>query len=196
MTDQMNTSGLVRQLGERTSLLLDRFSTMIGHSVAWLTLLMVLFTALNVTASWLFNKSWIALSESVTWLHAINFLLAAAYTLNKDEQVRVDILYQKFSVRGQAWVNLLGSLLLLMPVAVFVFWASLPYVTLSFRISEASAEAGGLPFLFLLKSLLLVMPVLLLLEGVNQILKSLLLLSAGPVDPDADNPALSNQETC
>jgi len=151
---------------------LHQFSQIIGQSVAWLTLLMVLFSAVNVLASWLFNLSWIWVRESITWMHGVNFLLAAAYTLNHQAHVRVDIFYAKMTMKKQALVDFLGTLLLLLPTSFFIAWASWPAFALSWRVNEVSSEAGGLPALYLLKSLLIIMPILLILEGVNQLVRS------------------------
>ena len=139
-----------------------------GRVVSWLTLAMVILLTINVLASWLLNTSSILVSESITWMHSANFLLAAAYTLNRNEHVRVDVFYAKMSAQKQAIVDILGTLLLLLPFSVFILWASWAYVVQSWRIGEVSAEAGGMPALFLLKGMLLVMPVLLIIEGLNQ----------------------------
>jgi len=149
---------------------LNQFSILIGRAVAWLTLAMILFILINVLASWLFNTSWIWLRESVTWLHGTNFLLAVGYTLNRQSHVRVDIFYSKMTQRQQAIVDTLGTLFLLLPTCIFIAWASWPAFFLSWRVSEVSSEAGGLPALYLLKSLLLLMPLLLSIEAVNQLL--------------------------
>lgn len=155
---------------------LHNFSQITGKSIAWLTLFMVLFSVVNVLASWLFDISWIWLRESVTWMHGANFLLAAAYTLNRQAHVRVDIFYAKMSRRKQALVDFVGTLLLLLPTSIFIAWASWPAFSLSLRVGEVSSEAGGLPAVYLLKSLLLIMPILLILEGINQLAKSGLIL--------------------
>ena len=131
---------------------------------------MVVFLTLNILASWLFKSSSILLSESITWMHSANFLLAAAYTLNRNEHVRVDIFYAKMSTRNQALVDLGGTLFLLLPFTIFIIWASWSYVLLSWRIGEVSAEAGGMPATFILKSFLILMPALLILEGISQLL--------------------------
>ena len=155
---------------------LHKFSQLTGKSIAWLTLFMVLFSVINVLASWLFNLSWIWLRESVTWMHGANFLLAAAYTLNSQAHVRVDIFYAKMNRRKRALVDFIGTLLLLLPTSLFIAWASWPAFLLSWRVGEVSSEAGGLPAVYLLKSLLLIMPLLLILEGINQLSKSGLVL--------------------
>jgi len=153
---------------------LDNFSLFVGKSIAWLTLFMVLFSVINVLASWLFNTSWIWLRESVTWMHGANFLLAAAYTLNHQGHVRVDIFYSKMSRQKQALVDFVGTLLLLLPTSLFIAWASWPAFLLSWRVGEVSSEAGGLPAIYILKSFLLLMPILLILEAINQLIKSVM----------------------
>ncbi len=149
---------------------LNQFSIHIGRAVSWLTIAMILFILINVVASWLFNTSWIWLRESVTWLHGANFLLAAGYSLNRQSHVRVDIFYSKMSLRQQAMVDTFGTLFLLLPTCLFIAWASWPAFLLSWRVGEVSSEAGGLPALYLLKSLLLLMPLLLSVEAINQLL--------------------------
>jgi len=156
----------------------ERASVFTGQAISWLTVIMVLVLALNVLSSWLFNVSAILLTESVTWMHSANFLLAAAYTLNRNEHVRVDIFYAKMSARSQAIVDLVGSLLLLLPTCLFILWSSWSFVALSWRLGESSAEAGGMPALFILKGFLLVMPLLLILEVINQVLSKVEFLSS------------------
>ena len=104
------------------------------------------------------------------------FMLGAAYTLRHEGHVRVDIFYQRFGPRGQALVNLLGTLLLLWPMCLFIAYISWEYVAVSWERLETSNEPGGLPFVYLLKSLLILMPLLLMLQGLAQVLQSLQLL--------------------
>jgi len=158
----------------------DKIATFSGQLVSWLTLSMVVVLTINVLSSWLFNSSSILMSESITWMHSANFLLAAAYTLNRGEHVRVDIFYAKMSQKGKAIVDLLGTVFLLLPVSAFIIWASWSYVSLSWRIGEVSAEAGGMPAVYILKSMLIVMPVLLMIEALNQILLNIGRLSSPP----------------
>ena len=158
---------------------LDAINVAIGHAVSWLTLLMVLNIFIVVVLRYFFDTGWIAMQESAIYLHATNFMLGSAFTLAQDGHVRVDIFYQKFSPRGRAWVDLLGTLFLLLPVCAFIFWASLDYVASAWHIREASPEAGGLPWLYVLKSLLLLMPVLLLIQGTVWVLTSLQTLRTG-----------------
>ncbi len=156
---------------------LDALNEWLGRAVAWMTLGMVLVTFLVVLLRYLFDLGWIAMQESVTYMHAVVFLAGAAYTLRHDGHVRVDVFYKGFSPRTRAWVDLLGSLLLLLPVCGFIAWASWDYVAQSWAIREGSREAGGLPGVFLLKTLLLVLVASLVLQAVAGVSRSVLLLS-------------------
>jgi TRAP-type mannitol/chloroaromatic compound transport system permease small subunit len=160
---------------------------LLGQWVSWLTLAMLIILSINVLASWLFNKSSILLSESITWMHSANFLLAMAYTLNRNNHVRVDIFYAKMSIKAKAWVDLLGTLILLIPVSLFILWSSWSYVLLSWRIGETSAEAGGIPATYILKGFLMVMPVLLLLEAIHQVTLQLSTITRKTAEPSLQN---------
>jgi len=158
---------------------LDALAEFTGRVVAWGTLLMVLVTFAVVLLRYLFDTGWIAMQESVTYLHATVFMLGAAYTLKHGGHVRVDIFYQRLGMRGKAWVNLLGTLSLLLPMTIFIFWVSWDYVAESWKVMEGSREAGGLPGVFLLKTLILLLPLTLLLQGLSLVLKSLQVISGG-----------------
>ncbi len=149
------------------------------RGVHFLTLLMVLITFAVVILRYGFDLGWIAMQESVSYLHAANFMLGAAFTLRHDAHVRVDIFYQTFGPRGRAWVDLLGTILLLLPVCVFILVASWDYVRESWHLMEGSQEAGGIPAVWLLKSLLLAMPVLLILQGLAIAVRSLAVIGGG-----------------
>lgn len=137
----------------------------LGRAVAWLTLLMTLLTFGVVLLRYGFNLGWIWLQESVTYLHALVFMVAAAWAFQSDDHVRVDIFYRDRSERYRSWVNLAGTLLLLVPFCLFLVVVAWDYVAASWSTWESSREAGGLPLVWLLKSLILVMPLLLLLQS-------------------------------
>jgi len=172
---------------QTSAALLNRFAEATGRIIAWLTLCMVLITFSVVILRYLFQTGSIALQESVSYLHACVFMLGAAYTLKHDGHVRVDILYQRYSTRTRAWIDLLGTLLLLFPVCLFILFSSLEYVTTSWSIQEGSREAGGLDGVFLLKTTIPLMAVLLLLQGCSIILHSVLLLRGDPPAADRDS---------
>jgi len=115
----------------------------------------------------------IALQESVLYMHAMVFMLGAAYTFKDDEHVRVDVLYRDFSPRKKAWVNILGGLFFLLPFCAYTAYMSIDYVAASWRVLETSQEPGGLPFVYLLKTLIPIMMALLIIQGIADILKNL-----------------------
>lgn len=166
---------------------LERLNLYLGQAVSWLALAMVLITFVVVVLRYVFDLGWIALQESVTYLHATLFMLAAAYTLGRDGHVRVDILYQRFSPRGRAWVDLLGALVLLMPMCLFIGLSSVHYVSESWALHEGSREAGGLPGVWLLKTLILALPLLLLLQAVALVIRNGLYLAGCPQALEADH---------
>ena len=154
----------------------DQINERLGQAISWLSLLMVLVTVTVVVLRYVFELGWIWLQESVTFMHAALFLVGAAYTLKHEGHVRVDIVYRKFTERGRAWVDLIGTLTLLLPVCLFIFFVSWDYVAKSWALYEGSREVGGLEGVFLLKSLILVMAVLLVLQGVSLAVRSLSLI--------------------
>lgn len=154
---------------------LDRFSGLVGKAASWLTLFMVIVTFIVVVLRYVFDIGFIWVQESIIWMHAVVFMLGAAYTLREDEHVRVDVFYRGMSERRQAWVDLLGVLVFLLPLCVFLAWNSVEFVLQSWRIGESSREPGGLPFPFfpMLKAVILLMPITVALQGVSLFLRSL-----------------------
>lgn len=155
-------------------LLIESITEWIGKLVSWLTLVMVVVTTLIVILRYVFDTGWIAMQETVLYMHALVFMLGAAYTFKQGGHVRVDIFYQRCNVKTKAWIDLLGTLLLLLPVAGFIIWSSWEYVSDSWQIREGSRNSGGLPGLYLFKSCILVMATLLILQGIATALRNLL----------------------
>jgi TRAP-type mannitol/chloroaromatic compound transport system permease small subunit len=159
----------------------DRLETItrgIGLLVAWLTLALVIVTSIVVAQRYLFDAGSIRMQESITFMHAAVFMLAAAYTLAVNDHVRVDIFYSNMTPRGQALVNLFGSLLLLLPFCLFLIYSSWDFVSVSWSVREASQESGGLPFPFpvLMKSFIPLTAGLLIMQGLVTILRSVVVL--------------------
>ncbi|MGB5324108.1 MAG: TRAP transporter small permease subunit [Pseudomonadales bacterium] len=154
-----------------------------GHVIAWLLLAMVLLESAVVLLRYGFDIGSIALQESVTYLHAAAFLLGAAYTLQSDEHVRVDIFYRHFNARQKAWVNLLGFIFLLLPVCTFIIWESGVYVAQAWRVREVSADSGGLNGVYLLKTLIPLFATLLIVQGLAEALRAWLALQGRTVLP-------------
>ena len=158
---------------------LDAIAEFTGRSTTWLTLVMVLATSLIVLLRHAFDIGSIALQDSVTYMHGLVFMLGAAYTLKHQGHVRVDILYNRFSPGARAWVDALGSLVLTLPLMVFIGWGSWDYVCNSWQIREGSGDSGGLGGVYLFKSLLPLMALSLGLQALADLLRNLWQLMAG-----------------
>ncbi|MGI9286531.1 MAG: TRAP transporter small permease subunit [Pseudomonadales bacterium] len=156
---------------------IDRFTQVCGRGLAWLLYAMMLITCAVVTLRYGFSIGSIALQESVIYLHGLVFMLGAAYALQRDAHVRVDIFYRNFSPRRKALVNLLGTLVFLLPVCVFIIYVSWNYVDSAWSIRETSVESQGIAAVFLLKTLIPLMAVLLLVQAVAEIIRNALRLS-------------------
>lgn len=155
---------------------IDEFSRRVGNAVAWLVLLMVIGTLYNVIARYFFESYSIPLGEIVIIMNALVFLLAAPLLLHLDRHVRVDVFYSRFSTRAQAIVDLIGTLCFLFPLCGFILYYSWGYVKASWRQLEASGQTGGLPGLFLVKSLIILVAVMLILQGLSVLIKKLALI--------------------
>ena len=156
---------------------IDRLTTGIGRTVAWLALAVVLLQFALVVARYLFGLGSIWVTEAVIYGHATLFMLAAAWTLRAGGHVRVDVFYAEASVRTRAIIDLLGALLLLLPFATVLIWLSLPYAARSWDILERSQESSGLPLVYLLKTLIPLFALLMALQGVAQAIRALTALA-------------------
>lgn len=155
---------------------IDALVAALGRALAWLTLVMVLLAFGLVLARYAFDFGSIAGQEAVLWIHSMVFLLGASVALRHAQHVRVDLVYQRLSPRGRAWVDLLGTVIFLLPFCALLLWISLDYVGASWSQREGSREPGGLPGVFLLKTLIPVAAALLMLQGVSMALRAALLL--------------------
>jgi TRAP-type mannitol/chloroaromatic compound transport system permease small subunit len=152
--------------------IIERIIDKLGRMGSWFTLVMVLVMVLIVLLRYLFQVGSIALQETITYLNALIFTFGVAYTLKEDAHVRVDVAYNRFSERTRALIDMVGSLILLPLTTGFIFWSGWDYVAVSWQIREGSAESSGLPFVYILKSAILVIPLLMLIQGVAEFLKS------------------------
>ncbi len=154
----------------------NQIQNQFGNFVAWGSLTLVLITALVVILRYGLNTGSIAMQESIMYNHAILFMLGIAYTYLHNEHVRVDVFYGQFSPQRKAWVNLIGSLLFTLPVMFFILWSGWDYVSASWQIKETSAEAGGLAYLYMLKSLILIMAILMIMQALSVMAQAYLTL--------------------
>ena len=155
---------------------IDSVNRRLGEAVAWLTLAMVLLTTVDVIMRYVFNTGAVWVQEMEWHLFGVVFLMAAGYALLTDAHVRVDIFYARLSPRGRAWVDLLGTLLLLFPVCALVIWSSHKFLTNSWGFQEGSPDPGGLPARWLIKSVIPLGFVFVTLQGASEALKNLKVL--------------------
>jgi len=162
---------------------IDYLTERSGRLLAWLALAMALLTVVVVILRYGFGIGSIAMQELVTYMHAILFMMGIAYTLKSGGHVRVDIFYRNFSPRTRAWVNSIGAIVFMLPLCVFFVGVSWEYVSNSWAIREASAEPGGIPAVFLLKTLIPLMGVNIFLQGTAELLRN-----ASALVTDSDYP--------
>lgn len=156
---------------------LDGLTVGIGKTIAWLTVVMVITTTGIVAYRHLFEAGSVGVQESVTYMHALIIMLASAYTLRENAHVRVDIFYRRFSVVQRAWVDLLGSVLFLLPLAIATIFLCWEFVTTAWANKEGSADAGGIPAVYILKSLLLINGIMLALQALAETCRNLCTLT-------------------
>lgn len=152
---------------------LDPINEWIGRTAALLALVLagIVFTIVALRYGFHTSNQW--LSESVIYAHGLLFMLGMGYTLRHDDHVRVDVLSRHFSPRATAWRELFGTIFLLFPVSLFLLVMSFNYVAASWAIHEGSMEPGGIPYLYLLKTLLILMPILLMIQGLTEALRAI-----------------------
>lgn len=155
---------------------IDRFTEYSGQILAWLCFSMALTTGVVVALRYGFGIGSIALQESITYMHASIFMLGAAFALKHQKHVHVDIFYRNFSPRTRAWINSIGGIIFLLPLCLFIGGISWNFVINSWGIREVSAEPGGIPAIFLLKTLIPVMSLTLSAQGVAEVLRNALIL--------------------
>ena len=166
----------------RVSRLIDALNERVGKSVYWLILVTVLVSAGNAIVRKIFNMSSNAFLEMQWYLFSAVFLLTAGYTLLRNEHVRIDIITGRFSHRGQAWIDLFGTIFFLMPMALMFIWLSWPIVVRTYTHGEISGSAGGL----IIWPARLLVPIgftLLSLQGLSELIKRVAFLAGAGPDP-------------
>lgn len=156
---------------------INQFSLRLGQVISWLTLLLVILVMTVVISRYLLGVGSIAIQESVSYVHAIVFMLGLAFTLQRGGHVRVDIFYREFSPRRKAAVDLIGTIIFLLPFCGLILFSSWDYVMASWSIKETSSETGGIAAVYLLKTLIIIMPITLGMQGIAQMIDSILIIS-------------------
>jgi len=168
----------------KLSQLIDWLNERVGKGAFWLVLLMTVISAGNATVRFIFNYSSNGLLEIQWYLFAAVFILCSPYTLQKNEHVRIDVVSGKLSPRGQAVIDIIGTLFFLLPMVIAVLWLSLPLVADSIKINEMSANAGGL-IRWPVKILLPIGFTLLALQGISELIKRVAFLAGLIADPNS-----------
>jgi TRAP-type mannitol/chloroaromatic compound transport system permease small subunit len=167
----------MRNTVERIASAIERAIAAIGRAAAWCCLYVVVVEFAVVIMRYALGAGSIKLQESVVYAHAGLFMLAAAWTLQVDGHVRVDIFYAQARPRTRALIDLVGAVVFLLPFATVLVLLSVPYAERSWVIFESSREASGLPFVYLLKTLIPLFALLIGLQGVAQAIHAALMLT-------------------
>ena len=158
------------------SRLIDNLNEKIAEAVSWALLVAVIICAGNALMRYIFNYSSNAWLEIQWYLYAAMFMLASAYTLRRDEHVRIDVIVGRLSKRTQVWIDLLGFLIFLLPICLLILWYGIPYALMSIESQEMSSNAGGL-IVWPAKLLLPLGFALIILQGVSEIIKRIAFLT-------------------
>jgi TRAP-type mannitol/chloroaromatic compound transport system permease small subunit len=162
---------------------IDSVTSVIGKTMAWLTLATVLICFTTVYLRYAMNIGLIWLQELYAWTHVAAITMGAGYVLLNGGFVRVDLVYARLSERGKAWVDLLGTIFLMAPFLGMMAVAGFSFFRMSFAMNEASQQDTGLPWLWLLKATLLAFVFAVGLQGVSIVARSLaIILSPQPRD--------------
>jgi len=162
---------------KKISRFIDALNEKTGLFAAWLTTFMVVTVVYDVVMRYGFKKGNIAVQEMEWHIFAVVFLIGAAYSLKKDAHVRVDILYTKLSAKKRAWIDLLGTFIFLIPFSIMVIYSTTNFIESSWAVREVSPDPGGLPGRYILKAMIPTGFVLLILQGISQAIKNLLVIT-------------------
>jgi TRAP-type mannitol/chloroaromatic compound transport system permease small subunit len=144
---------------------------------AFFTFCLIIFTLTSVLARYLFQTSFVWFDELLWHFFGLGFLLAMAHTLNEDGHVRVDILYNKFSHKTKAWVEILGIIFFMFPICYLIIRYGYSYSYASYEINEISDSPNGMPYRWLIKGAIPFGFILLTLQGVSHIIKQIFILT-------------------
>ena len=153
-------------------MVLKKIISKTGKISSWFSLALVLLISTDVLLRYVFNFSTASLYEMEWHLFAIIFLLASPYTLQKNKHVRVDVFYNNFSKRKKKIIDLIGNIIFLIPFSFIIFYTSLPFVEDSYSILESSPDPGGLPYRFIIKSIIPIAFFLLMIQGILNTIKN------------------------
>lgn len=177
----------------RLSGLIDALNERVGRLTYWLILVMVLVSAGNASVRYAFDRSSNAWLEIQWYLFSAVFLLGAGYTLLHNQHVRIDVISGRLSKRARAWIDVLGTLFFLLPMAIAIMWMSWPVFVQSYQLHEESSNAGGL-IVWPARLMVPVGFVLLVLQGISELIKRVAFLRGLIPDPSEKNEGPSLEE--
>ena len=177
----------------RLSGLIDALNERVGRLSYWLILVMVLVSAGNASVRYAFDRSSNAWLEIQWYLFSAVFLLGAGYTLLHNQHVRIDVISGRLSKRARAWIDVLGTLFFLLPMAIAIMWMSWPVFVQAFELHEESSNAGGL-IVWPARLLVPVGFLLLVLQGISEMIKRIAFLRGLIPDPSEKDEGPSAEE--
>ena len=166
------------------SRIIDAFNTVVGRGLSWLIVAAVLISATNAVVRKLFDMSSNSFLELQWVLFSVVFMLCSPWTLLSNEHIRIDIINHNLPLKLRGWIDMIGHVFFLMPFAVILLWWSVPFFLVSYQQNEQSFSAGGLPQ-WPAKSLIMIMCVLLIIQGVSEIIKRFAMMVGAIPDSNA-----------
>jgi TRAP-type mannitol/chloroaromatic compound transport system permease small subunit len=150
---------------------MEKYINFIGKKISYLIPIMVLLMVIVIVSRYFFGIGRTDLQELVMYFHALVFLGCAGYVFNKDEHVRVDIFYRESSTKYKNLINSIFGFIFLLPVVAVIFIYSLEVIYASWGMKEVSTESGGLDYVYIQKTFILLFPLTLIAALINQLIK-------------------------
>jgi TRAP-type mannitol/chloroaromatic compound transport system permease small subunit len=152
---------------------LNKLIDWLGNILVVILLLMIINVFYDVIMRYAFHNSSIAMQEMEWHLFSIVILFGVSYSLKEDAHVRVDFVYDRLSVKTRAMINIIGTILFLIPFTILIIYGSYPFVMDSYTTNETSSDPGGLKYLWMIKAAIPVAMTVLLIEAIHYIIKNI-----------------------
>lgn len=150
---------------------IDKTNELLGKCASWLAIVMMISQVFSVISRYVFSYGIISVQEAVIYCHSILFLFGAAYILQTNEHVRVDVIYEQLSRSKKKIVNCICLVLFVIPVTGFLLWVSFPYMVNAWATLEGSRQAGGIPAVFILKTGIFVFALSIFLQAISILIR-------------------------
>ena len=150
---------------------LEKISIISEYITKYFFYIMFILVIVNILLRYIFNINFIFMQELVMYLHAFIFLFGASISLKENSHVRIDVFSNKLDAKAKKYIEVLGTVFLIIPFCLFVLYESTPIIIRSWEMLESSGEPGGLPFIYILKSAIYVFASLLLIQALGRLVK-------------------------